>query len=69
MCDLAIARHKVENTDRLGPTYALYAASMKFGPNGEVNFPPSASFFLQKRLAASVALFRSGAVRDQPSLR
>lgn len=39
MCDLAIARHQVEDTDGLGEVYAIATAQMKFGPNGEVNFP------------------------------
>lgn len=39
MCDLAIARHQVENTDGLGEVYAQATEKMKFGPNGEINFP------------------------------
>lgn len=39
MCDLAIARHHVENTDGLGGVYALSTGMMKFGPEGEINFP------------------------------
>ena len=39
MCDLAAARHRAENTDGLGEAYALSSGAMKFGPNGEMNFP------------------------------
>lgn len=39
MCELAMARHIAENTDGLGEVYAIATSKMKFGPNGEINFP------------------------------
>ena len=39
MCDLAIARHRADNTDGLGEVYAIATKAMKFGPKGEINFP------------------------------
>ena len=39
MCELAMARHRVENTEGMGEIYAVATKAMKFGPNGEVNFP------------------------------
>lgn len=42
MCDLGAARHKAENTDGKGWLHAMGCISMKFGPNGEMNFPADA---------------------------
>lgn len=39
MCDLGSAYHLVENTGGQGFMHALEAEGMKFGENGEVNFP------------------------------
>jgi len=39
MCDLGAARHKAENTDGKGWLHAMGCISMKFGPEGEMNFP------------------------------
>ncbi len=39
MCDLGSARHLVDNTGGKGFMFALEAEGMKFGENGEVNFP------------------------------
>lgn len=39
MCELARARHMADNTAGTGFIFALAVDSMKFGPNGEVNFP------------------------------
>ena len=39
MCDLGVARHMHENIDGNGWLYTIACDSMKFGPNGEVNFP------------------------------
>lgn len=46
MCDLAKARHIVDNTNALGHVIALSIDGIKFGPNGEINFPED-----QRRLA------------------
>lgn len=42
MCDLGAARHKVDNTDGTGWIHALGCSAMKFGPEGEMNFPADA---------------------------
>lgn len=42
MCELGAARHKAENTDGAGWRHALGCMAMKFGPDGEVNFPVNA---------------------------
>ena len=39
MCDLASARHLHENEGGMGGINACAVQAMKFGPNGEVNFP------------------------------
>ena len=39
MCDLAAARHLVENSEGHGFLHALAVEAMKFGPAGEANFP------------------------------
>jgi hypothetical protein len=39
MCDLGSARHLADNTGGQGYMFALEAEGMKFGENGEVNFP------------------------------
>lgn len=39
ICDLGSARHLVDNTGGQGFMFALEAEGMKFGENGEVNFP------------------------------
>lgn len=39
MCDLGSARHLFENTEGVGFMHALAVEAMKFGENGEVNFP------------------------------
>jgi hypothetical protein len=39
MCDLGSARHLVDNTNGQGFMHALAVEAMKFGTNGEVNFP------------------------------
>lgn len=38
MCDLAIARHFADG-DPMGGVRAVEVEAMKFGPNGEINFP------------------------------
>ena len=40
MIDLGIARHLVENTGGTGGIHAIAADGMRFGANGEINFPP-----------------------------
>lgn len=42
MCDLGAARHEAENTDGTGFIRALGCREMKFGPEGEMNFPADA---------------------------
>jgi len=42
MCDLGAARHKVDNTDGIGWIHAMACSEMKFGPEGEMNFPADA---------------------------
>lgn len=42
MCDLGAARHKAENTDGTGWIHALGCSAMKFGADGEMNFPADA---------------------------
>lgn len=39
MCDLGSARHLADNTGGQGFMFALEAEGMKFGENGEINFP------------------------------
>jgi hypothetical protein len=39
MCELGSARHLVDNTEGAGFMHALAAEGMRFGENGEVNFP------------------------------
>lgn len=39
MCDLGSARHEVDNTEGVGFMHSLAVEAMKFGPNGEMNFP------------------------------
>lgn len=39
MCDLGMARHLAENTGGTGFMHAIGIDAMKFGENGEVNFP------------------------------
>lgn len=39
MCDLAAARYLYENVEGMGGMNAVAVEAMKFGPNGEVNFP------------------------------
>jgi hypothetical protein len=39
MAELGAARHMVDNTDGIGWMHALSCEEIKFGPNGEVNFP------------------------------
>lgn len=39
MCDLGSARHLADDTDGHGFMHALAVEAMKFGPNGEANFP------------------------------
>jgi len=39
MVDLGMARHLAENTDGQGYLHAIALEAMKFGPEGEVNFP------------------------------
>jgi hypothetical protein len=39
MCDLGSARHLVDNTEGAGFMHALAVEAMKFGDNGEANFP------------------------------
>jgi hypothetical protein len=39
MCELAMARHRAENTAGMGEIYAVATKAMKFGPKGEINFP------------------------------
>lgn len=39
MCDLGSARHLADNTGGQGFMHALAAEGMKFGDDGEVNFP------------------------------
>jgi hypothetical protein len=42
MCDLGAARHKADNTDGAGWIHAMGCSEMKFGPEGEMNFPADA---------------------------
>ena len=42
MCDLGAARHKADNTDGTGWIHAMGCSEMKFGPQGEMNFPADA---------------------------
>jgi hypothetical protein len=42
MCDLGAARHKADDTDGKGWIHAMGCSEMKFGPQGEVNFPADA---------------------------
>lgn len=42
MCDLGAARHKADNTGGKGWIHAMGCSEMKFGPQGEVNFPADA---------------------------
>jgi hypothetical protein len=46
MIDLGIARHLAENTGGQGFMFAIAADGMRFGPDGEVNFPAN-----QRKLA------------------
>jgi hypothetical protein len=46
MCDLGSAAHRAADTEGMGDVYALAPQKMKFGANGEVNFPAD-----QRRLA------------------
>lgn len=39
MCELSRARHMAENTGGVGIIFALANEAMKFGANGEINFP------------------------------
>jgi hypothetical protein len=39
MCDLGAARHEAEDTDGLAFMRAIECEQMRFGPNGEINFP------------------------------
>ena len=39
MCDLAAARYLHENVEGMGGMHAVAVEAMKFGPNGEINFP------------------------------
>ena len=39
MCDLAAARYLHENVEGMGGMNAVAVEAMKFGPNGEINFP------------------------------
>jgi hypothetical protein len=39
MVDLGMARHLAENTDGQGYLHAIALEAMKFGPEGDVNFP------------------------------
>jgi hypothetical protein len=50
MCDLAMARHRADNTAGLGEMYAQAIGSMRFGPEGEINFPED-----RRRLAYAAA--------------
>lgn len=42
MCDLGAAWHKAENTAGAGWMHAMGCSSMKFGPEGQMNFPADA---------------------------
>lgn len=42
MCDLGAARHKADDTDGKGWIHAMGCSEMKFGPEGEINFPADA---------------------------
>lgn len=46
MAELGAARHVAENTGGMGFVHAMACEDMRFGPNGEMNFPPD-----QRRLA------------------
>lgn len=53
MCDMAVARHDAEfriGVDDLGLCRAVAVQVMKFGPNGEVNFPitPAQDAYMKK---------------------
>ena len=50
MCTLGAACHRAENTDGAGWMHALACEEMRFGPNGEMNFPAD-----QRRLAYTAA--------------
>ena len=39
MCDLGSARHLCDNTGGVGFMHALVAEEMKFGPEGQQNYP------------------------------
>ena len=39
MCDLAVARHRAENTGGFGEIFAQATLAMKFSPDGMANFP------------------------------
>ncbi len=39
MCDLGSARHLCDNTEGLGFMHAMVAEEMKFGPDGQQNYP------------------------------
>lgn len=42
MCDLGAARHVADSTDGTGLIRAMGCREMKFGPQGEMNFPADA---------------------------
>ncbi|WP_070401304.1 hypothetical protein [Hydrogenophaga sp. PML113] len=46
MCELGAAHHRVENTDGEGWSHEMACEDMKFGPDGQINFPAD-----QRRLA------------------
>lgn len=59
MVELGMARHLAENTDGQGFLHAIALDAMKFGPNGEANFP------LDKRRMAYVKVHGSWPTDDE----
>lgn len=77
MCDLAMERHRIEDTGGLGEALAIATSKMKFGPNGEINFPadPRRDAFLKVHgtwpTDEQLAAFEAGtlpAPGDRPAL-
>lgn len=71
MCDLAIARHFADG-DPMGGVRAVEVEGMKFGPNGEINFPitPEQDDYMRKHgtfpSAEDLQAYRRG--EDGPGL-